>query len=248
MSKFTTAGMTKACTEVLGSVPESISNRGELTQLVAYLERESMDPVSGEAGILRKEWRVDPVSAWAEDDLILAWSDRWRRYRPEAAVVLTVRYIRRGVEEPWHPFEAANTFKQALEYIDSGAVACCPEMQELIDLRERCRLEQEEKDRLAQREKQLQDDLRRKKKASSDAFERLMESPTGREWAIKWNEVIRQLLCLEGMKVSLGENAQFVRLHAAVVDATTVPSKRKAIKICLAWLDSHVDMETGELK
>ena len=43
MSKFTMAGMIKACTEVLGSVPESISNRGELTQLERVLAELGVD-------------------------------------------------------------------------------------------------------------------------------------------------------------------------------------------------------------
>lgn len=92
-------------------------------EIVAYMERDTIDPVTCKEGKLRDEWRVRMVGDFQKVDLEEAFGCDWLRYSPGAQYVLEHRYNRRGNIEPWAPFQSANTFSQALEYIDDKAVS-----------------------------------------------------------------------------------------------------------------------------
>lgn len=209
-----------------------------MSELVAYRERSSCDPITGEDGILRDEWEVRLVRDCQPEELEQAWGPGWRRNRPFALHALYHRYIRRGVQEPWLPFQASNSFEQALEYLPNEAAACCPE---LVELQERQKaaaeaaeqeIEAERKGRaaLAAREDQA--------KASQLAWRRLLEgkSAAGARLAVDWNAAIMKLLAADELKHRFANDAEFVRLHEAVIAAVTVPDKRKAIREALSWL------------
>ena len=207
-------------------------------ELIGYVERESHDPMTGEVGMLRKEWRVRELSAFSEQELADAWGPDWRRYKPTAQVVLEMRYIRSGVEEPWRPFESAYDVADAVTCTDSGIVPCCAELEDLLEkqkayIAEGDALKRAERERL--REEQA---LRDKLKASRDCWERMLEQANNRPWAIRWNEAIEQCRSEKILDELKGE-PEFLSLHNAVIAATAVPKKRVAIRKFLEWLSRN---------
>jgi hypothetical protein len=214
--------------------------------LLGYAERESHDPITGEVGVLRKEWRVRELSAFSEQELADAWGPDWRRYKPTAQVVLEMRYIRRGVEEPWRLFESAYDVADAVTCTDSGIVACCAELASLLEKRRVYATEQEalkraESERL--RQERTQEDLLRRSRA---CWERMLEQADNRQWAIAWNEAIER--CREQrVMTALKQRPEFIALHAAVVESTAAPKKRVAIRKALAWLENNMkDLSADE--
>jgi len=213
-----------------------------MDKLAACLERESCDPITGELGILRKEFRVDLISDWGYEALQNAWGSTWQRHSPFATHLLATRYIRRGVEEPWTPFNSANSFEHALEYIDDKATPLCSELYNLQKLRaeaaaEAARLKVEQRE--AEYAREEQDRLRA---ASEAAWVRLRDgSPVGSELCSRWNTAVRVCLDRAGHDSEFKARVTelFRSLHDAVIFATKVPAKRKAIKAALAWLEDH---------
>lgn len=204
-----------------------------MPEIVAYKERESADPETGEPGILRKEWRVRKVKDFAPEELDAAFGPDWRRYRPFAEYVLEMRYIRRGVEEPWTPHSAANTFEQALESVDSGAIPVHPKAKKLEEEREEYRREEAakaEEKRLAEIEAE---ERRRKKERSEATFRKMSESPKFAPWATRWNDFIAKHRGDKDYLESAQANEGFMRAYNAVVEAQTVPAKAKAIRVFL---------------
>jgi len=217
-----------------------------MDKLAACLERESCDPITGEPGILRKEFRVDLISDWDYEALQNAWGTDWQWHSPGASHVLAMRYIRRGVEEPWEPFQSANSFEHALEYIDDKATPLCSELHNLQKRRAEAAAE------VARREAEQREAEQRKAehaqllKASRDAFDRLHTGSTeGHYWCDRWNDATFQ--CHEREEKQPGflstlATGDFRELHDAVIFATKVPAKRKAIKAALAWLEANVQI------
>lgn len=208
-----------------------------MTAIAAYHERASMDPMTGADGILRDEWRVvsyregDPVQA---ERLAEAFGTDWQRYRPFPKAVLEHRYIRRGAEDPWLPVALGNTVGDALGEVDPGAVAVDPRLAAIQQKRadyaaERDRKAQEEREREA-----AVGERRRRSADSKAAFRRLAASGDA-EWAERWNAAVGSTSTEQ--RDQLRRDPEFVRLHEAVMAAVTVPSKRKAIREALAYLD-----------
>jgi hypothetical protein len=215
--------------------------------IVAFRERESMDPLTGDAGILRGEWRVSKVETFAPSELENAWGADWRRYKPFAEWVLEHRCIRRGVQESWRPFECANSYEQALEYIDDKATALNDRLIALQEARRRAREEdkrkREEEARKATEEERKAEQARR----SRDAFDRLWNGKDG-DWARRWNTAIVWCQATPKLFEVLKTSEDFTRLHADVIAAVTVPVKRKAIKAALAWLAKEHGLNFEPLK
>lgn len=227
-------------------------NSLSLGSLAAYSERYSMDPITGVDGVLRKEWKVDkiePSDRPMSDALAYAFGADWRRYAPEAEFVLMVRYIKRGVEEAWTMFQAANTVIQCLGYIDDNVIPVCEELLQLQLRRVAYAKGLKSLEALEQRERDLREESKRHKKASEAAFLRLRDGKWG-ELAVSWNNTMQLLLCIKGARVSerLANCSQFRTLHEAVMDAETVGAKRKAIRLALEWIAGHVDTKTGEVR
>jgi len=203
----------------------------KLGSLVAYKERVSCDPISGAQGILRDEWRVRLVADFDPADLTDAWGFDWRRYSPFAGFVLEHRYIRRGVEEPWTPFQSTNEYAQAFGHIPDKAVFLCPVFQEL----ERSRLAalakaSEEAEEKVRKEVELRH-AREDRAASQAAFKRMWNSPKYAKWARAWND-FNQRHASDATRIS--ENVEAMSAYQAVIAAKIVPTKAKAIKQFLA--------------
>lgn len=199
----------------------------KLGSLVAYKERIAPDPMSGAQGMLRDEWRVRLVTDFDPADLTDAWGLDWRRYSPFAGFVLEHRYIRRGVEEPWTPFQSTNEYAQAFGYIPDKAVFLCPVFQEL----ERGRLAElaqarEEAEEKARKDEEAQQ-ARKDREASKAAFERMWDSPKFTQWAHAWNAFI-QRHATDAERISA--NAEVMSAYQAVIAAKTVPTKARAVK------------------
>ena len=208
-----------------------------MTSLVACKERESCCLVTAEVGVLRDEWKIENICDCDPSDLIRAFGEDWRRYSPNAEVVLLHRYIRRGKIESWAYFQTANTFDQALGYIDDKAIPLCEELKKIqadrIAYRAECeRKEKEENDRRIKEEEKYYHWQR-----SQKAFERLLESKDS-VWAGRWNNTI-SLLQKKGNLADLQKDSLFMQLYNAVMDSETVPGKRKAIKNFLKYVDER---------
>ena len=205
-----------------------------MAEIVAYYEREIPDPETGEPGILRNEWRVKKVSDYAYGVLEEHFGPHWRETRRFPEYVLEHRYIRRGAEEPWTPFDAANTRKQVLEYIDDHAVALDPSLKKIQEGRVEYRREQEaeeEQKRLAEIEAE---DRRRKKEQSNEAFVRMMQNPKFKIWGDRWNAYVTSKQGDRDFLDAAEKNEGFMRAYNAIQDASTVPAKVKAIKTFLS--------------
>lgn len=219
--------------------PTSSSHEQETrsVSIVAYRERDSTDPMTGEEGILRDEWRVRGVSEFKDRVLAEAWGTKWRRWHPFASHVLEHRYIRRGLEEPWTPFEPANSFEQALACIGE-ATPCCEALRALQELRK-----EEEDKRLAEAERIRklaleEEDRAYHKRRAQAAFERLSESRDA-IWAERWHAFIARHAGDEEFKAKAERDPKFMALYQAAMEAETVPSKRKAIRLLLEYVEKQ---------
>lgn len=204
-----------------------------MSKIVAYYERPSVVT----EGVLREEWRLVPFlqgePAQAER-LIEAFGPDWRRYRPFPADVLEHRYIRRGVEEPWLPVALGNSTEGALQEIEAHAVAVDPRLEAIQKERANYAAEREREAREEREHEAAAADRKRQLTESRAAFRRLAAGKDA-EWATRWNEAVSSHS--EEERERLKGDPEFVRLHEAVMDAVTVPVKRKAIRAALAYLD-----------
>jgi hypothetical protein len=200
--------------------------------IVGYTERESMDPITGAEGVLRKEWKVEPLALVPEETVVAAFGPDWRRWSPGASWVLSVRYIRRGKEEEWSLFQTANSRGQALQYVDDRAVATDPELAALQKAREVHRQAEEERARVkaVQAEERRLDTLAARR--SEAAFERLLAGKGG-GWALGWQRFIEAHAADADYCAAKQGDTRFMELYSAVLRAMTVPAKRKALRAFL---------------
>lgn len=202
------------------------------SDIVAYSERESIDLITGADGVLRKEWRIRPLTELLLSTLVEAFGPDWQRYSPGAEWILEVRYIRRGTDEGWKPFQTLNERSMAWGYIDSPAVAVDPEMIAWEAARRAAetaavQAAAEERARRAEVEADA-----RGRKASEAAFDRMRSgSAAGAALADAWNAWVQAHSSDD--KAMWTSNAEFMELYAVVMWSTTVPAKRKAIRALL---------------
>lgn len=203
-----------------------------MDSIVAYSERESMDPITGADGILRKEWRVRPIAELAPDVLADAFGADWRRHSPGAEWILEKRYIRRGTDEGWKPFQTLNRRSDAWRYIDSPSVPVDPEMIEWAAALQRRREEQAMIDARAREERaaiELKSQLQR---LSRTAWDKLRTGKDSR-WTVAWDNYVKAHFGDDEYKAKCEADDAFMAAYRLAVDTTTVPSKRKAIRLFL---------------
>lgn len=207
--------------------------------IVAYHERLSEDPITGDTGVLRDEWRVARIEDQPPERLVASFGPDWRRYSPEAEWVLEHRYIRRGTVEPWKAFQTASTRGQVLQYIDGHAVAIDAELlrlqQDHAAAMELARMKEEE-DR---QKRNVQEAKARCRQVSDAAFIRMRDGKThdGYALAVAWNDCLQKIWSNPAFdRVAVlsaepeTEQYKLYTMHQAVLDAATVPVKRKAIR------------------
>ena len=207
--------------------------------IAAYRERSAPNPETGEPGILRDEWRVRGISDFMPEALTAAWGSDWRCSRPCASHVLEHRYVRRGVEEPWRLFDAANDHQMALEYVDGSAVALDPELIEIQTKRAAAAEAARHKADVERTVTVEREAHARREARSAAAFRRLATSSRDQVWADRWNAFVVQYHDNEAMKAQVLNN---IRLYDAVLAAETVPAKRKAIKAFLVAFEKADDV------
>lgn len=201
-------------------------HRNPRGRIVAFLERHRDDPMTGEPGILRDEWRVEKVPPAELEEL----------YRRGASVRGSIglyhRYIRRGVEEPWTLFDVYANRKAALDSIDWSATPVAADLTRMHVKRQAKAVAdqtaRERRDAAAARDMKLAG-LR---KQSSAAFDRMLASSNERyqQLALSWNDIVRGFQSLpKAQRERLRKNHEFKMLHDAVIEATTIPAKAKAI-------------------
>ena len=231
--------MADAVTTVLGAheraLPDAgLAGAGESTsppsdEIVAYRERPSDDPETGEPGVLRDEWRVREVGYFQPEELIAAFGDDWRRARPFASHVLEHRYIRRGAEEPWTPFDAASSFQEAIEDIDTHAAALHPALKKLQQGRQEYAEQQRHKEEEKREKEAAAEERAFHSRRSKDAFVRLLGT-RDRVLGEQWNAFNVKHGADQEYKDRMSKDPAFMAAYTAVLDAETVPAKRKAIK------------------
>jgi hypothetical protein len=206
----------------------------EKHNIAAYRERASADPLTGEDGVLRVEWRVRPVGDFTSEALAAAWGPDWRRFSPSAEFVLEQRYVRRGVEEPWAPFQTAGSREAALGYIDDRATAVDPELIALQAKRRDYQEQQRAKVEAQQRKATEQAELRLHRDRAQAAFVKLAKSKDG-ALAERWNSFMSTR---QGEQTAFANDAKFMALYKAASEAETVPAKRAGIKEFLFYVDN----------
>lgn len=196
---------------------------------IAFTERESCHPDTGEHGILRREWRIIPVN-YANPAHIGIARDR------NPSVILERRYIRRGTIESWEIFDAYDTETAALEAIDPKAIAIdCPALVWIQHDRSKAHREYEA-ERIALREKEAeQAEALRLRRLSTDAWHKLYNNPRYRPLCDEWNEMTTHPGALS-LKDDLQRDREFMRLYnLAHRGAITAKTKRIAMRECIDY-------------
>jgi hypothetical protein len=204
-----------------------------MPKIVAYFERESYDPETGEPGILRREWRVVPSNVYAAEQLrTLMARHSGRDVWPTN--VMEARYIRRGAAEPWVPQYGATSMRDALENLESGVVPVHPLLTEIRIARAAARAAEDRKAREAEAKAAAERERAELRRASTDAFRRLAESRDG-TLAAEWNFSCSKLNATPP-DAAWRSDATLRDHNAAIWSAVTVPAKRKAIRAALAYV------------
>lgn len=215
--------------------------------LIAYSERPSYDPDTGAPGVLRKEWRLRTADDVLSDPEASSYKDRAadRKVVRGDAHVLEMRYIRRGMVEPWRLVDTARSAPETFYFVDGGVRVIGVDPRFVQFLRE---IEKNEQRRAAEKAAKLEaqaldEEKKRLRQISRAAFDRLLMSPTGKTWALRWNELIDDLTKRAAADKSFGARVTgdevFHDLHDAVRDATTVPAKRAGIRKALAYAEKQ---------
>ena len=198
--------------------------------IVAYKERESEDPATGAEGILRTEWRIIPLATWEKThDPYATFGPNWTRYKPRAKFVMEQRYIRRGVDEGWKPFDLYDSREEALSSIDRDAKSASSGFTKVEGARiaaaRTAKIEE-----MRKHEADAASSIRRaKQQRSQDAFGRLSESKNA-ELADRYNTFVTAHMNDPAMRSQILADRS---LYDAIVDAETVPAKAKAIRAFL---------------
>ena len=217
--------------------------------IVAYAEKESWDPQTGEQGVLRDEWRIRSVTDFTREELEAAWGPDWRIYKPYASHVLEHRYIRRGVEEPWEPRDSANSFQQALEGVDNRATPVAKGLVNIQEKRNTYRDQTNAKEKADAEKQAAASERAHHKRRSQAAFEKLLAGKAA-VWARSWNEWMKSH---QDRRDEFKDDPEFMRLYTEANDSESSVSKRVAIKAFLKYAEhfggfSGVIMETGYLE
>jgi len=204
-------------------------------EIVAYKERDAPDPETGLPGTLRDEWRVLRVEDYPPGDLTRYFGQDWRNYRRYPTHVLEHRYVRRGVIEPWRPFDTAESFEKSLEYIDDHALPVHPKMIELVAARraaaDRAVVEREEK----RRREAEQEERDYHKRRADRAFTSLTSgSAQGQALVERWDSFISDHNT-ESFRVRVQNDPRWMDLYRQATTAETVPGRRKAIREFLEY-------------
>ena len=198
--------------------------------IVAYKERESMDPATGAEGILRTEWRIIPLATWEKtNDTYAVFGPNWTRYKPRAKFVMEQRYIRRGVDEGWKPFDLYESREDALSSIDSDAKSASSSFTKV----EEARIAAARTAKIQEARKREADAVaatrRAKQQRSQDAFGRLSEGK-GKALTDAYNAFVTAHMNDASVREQILADRS---LYDAIMDAETVPAKAKAIKAFL---------------
>lgn len=199
-----------------------------MSAIVAYTERQTVDPMTCEEGVLREEWRLVPFS-WSNPEHMAA-----RLWDHRSNTVLQHRYIRRGTVEPWVVVECCADERKALESIDGKAVAVDRRLAEMQVEREERRRQHEAE--LREREKRAAEEEKQQhqREESEAAFCRLLAGKDKDRLAARWLEFTVRWKDNAEQLAKWREDSEFMGAYRAVLDAVTVPKKRVAIREFLA--------------
>jgi len=152
-------------------------------------------------------------------------------------VLLYHRYIRRGVVERWHLLGVWKDVESALDSIDPGAAPQHP----LLILR--CREDEESAGRDSEIRAyeagiEAESAARREHDArSAAAFKKLHSgSDAGRELCDKWTSITRFMATVSDLIKSLYSDPIFRPIYDQMMNADTVPTKRKHLRSVIDWL------------
>lgn len=192
--------------------------------IVAYTERDSIDPVTCEEGKLRREWAL-VTPGQLRQDMGITVDPRFCQ-----PVVTIFRYIRRGKVEPWSLFDYYETEEDALRGIwDSGLIPVDPRLVAIQEQRaedERIRKAQEDLERTRAHERE---EKAREAAQVNECFRKMVEGSTeGKEIGDRWNRFTTSATDAE--KAALSEDKDFMSFYTVAVKSVRVPEKRKAMR------------------
>lgn len=218
-------------------IDTNIDTRQDTDIIVAYTERESCNPSTGEPGVLRCEYKLVPFD-WSnreqQYELTEHFGPRWRETRTATGVITYTRYIRRGVVEPWTPSDLHDTDESALEDIPSNVTAVDPR---LVQIRAdnaayyRQKTKEEQREKVAREERRAKSAIRAK---SNVAFDKLLNSTSEqyRRLALDWQACMskyRETHDKDAIE-TLRTDVTFMQYYNAVMGAVNVPTKKTAIR------------------
>lgn len=205
--------------------------------IVAWKERPADDPETGAPGILRDEWRIRSVDAFTPEELRRRFGIDWRIRHPGATRVLEHRYIRRGAEEAWEPFDCADSFEGCLEMIDARAFPVSPALLEMQV--EACRTHYAEclKHEAEEEKKRVARERAEKYDAGNKAFQKLLISllPEDRKLAEDWQKFAKAHKDDVEFTKRVRADVRFMELYEAGMTEHRLPSKRKAMREFLVY-------------
>lgn len=204
--------------------------------IVAYTERDSIDPMTCEEGKLRREWTVLETSHALSSGLLEA-PERYGVWRDVYS--LFARYNRRGTIEPWQLMGFYPTEETALrDILDTGVVPVDLRLVTIFREREWVRRVEEAK-RAAASEKNLKREAeRRRRSLGSIPFAKMMKSgkPADVELCERWNAFTSNPENVK-RRGELKEDEEFMSLYNEGLFADRVPSKRKALREFLEYVE-----------
>lgn len=219
-----------------------------MTEVIYHFERPHMAAETGEEGIWCEQFRIRTVRQVGEAEITRQSAPDWQYLtKGQVTHVLERNFSRPGlVSEGWVINQLCTSRDEAMEYIavaynndrrrENGKWPILPNaVIELVTAWDAAAAKRREEERQKEEARARAEEKARHRAASEAAFAKLSESPNAEVQALaqKWVELVEWAT---PRKDELAQDAEFMRLYEAVMAATTVPTKRKALKaICAKY-------------
>jgi len=195
--------------------------------------------------IIRTEWRIRTVAEVGENALAESFVVDWRRYN-DGIYVLEERYIKDGVEEPWEPFCVVREIEDAFEMMPGFPIVAVSERFKLYNQKIDEQLAKEKAEKLRREEKEERQCEQQREKLelrikSEQAFQKLKHSKceAWRNLPGKWNAYFEEHKGDKKYIDTRRKDEIYMKLYMNVLEAVTMASKAKAIRLFFEYVDSH---------
>lgn len=217
--------------------------------IVAYTERDSIDPITCEEGKLRREWAIVANVTYSLPRELLSARTLFRTAVWDE-YILIARYIRRGTVEPWQIFDFHPSEDAALRGIlDSGVVPVDPRLVTIHREREWAQRVEEAKQAAESEKVREREDRRCRAAQGAKAFRKLSESgkPIDVELCERWNAFTRDPENV-ARRGELAKDEEFMERYNAAFYADRVPGKRKRMREFLEFVEVKYGWKAENVK